>query len=53
MSESEREENERDDEDGGLAVPGPDSHERDETLSPDERGTEGEPVPPPSEPEAP
>jgi hypothetical protein len=40
-------------EDGGLAVPGPDSHESEDTLSPDERGAEDEPVPPPSEPTEP
>jgi hypothetical protein len=38
---------------GHLAVPGRESHESDETLSPDERGTESEPVPPPSEPKQP
>ena len=36
-----------------LAVPGPESHESEDTLSPDELGTEDEPVPPPSEPKGP
>jgi hypothetical protein len=36
-----------------LAVPGPESHESDDALSPDELGTEDEPVPPPSEPKQP
>jgi len=36
-----------------LAVPGPESHESEETLSPDERGTQGQPVPPPAEPKQP
>jgi hypothetical protein len=35
---------------GHLAVPGPESHENEDALSPDELGTEDEPVPPPSEP---
>ncbi len=35
---------------GNFAVPGDESHEADDTLSPDERGAENEPVPPPSEP---
>lgn len=39
-------------ESGNLAVPGPDSHEAEDTLSPDELGTEDEPVPPPSEPKS-
>jgi hypothetical protein len=38
---------------GHLAVPGAESHESEETLSPDELGTEDEPVPPPSEPKQP
>ena len=38
---------------GHLAVPGRESHESEETLSPDELGTEDEPVPPPSEPKQP
>jgi hypothetical protein len=36
-----------------LAVLGRESHESEETLSPDELGTEDEPVPPPSEPKQP
>jgi hypothetical protein len=40
-------------EQGGLAVPGPESHESEETLSSDEVGSEGQPMPPPSEPAAP
>ncbi|HYX88378.1 MAG TPA: hypothetical protein VE753_03325 [Gaiellaceae bacterium] len=40
-------------EQGRFAVPGRESHESDQTLSPDERGTEGEPVPPPNEPKQP
>ena len=35
---------------GNLAVPGPESHENEDALSPDELGTEDEPVPPSSEP---
>jgi hypothetical protein len=42
-----------DEEHGHLAVPGPESHEAEESLSPDELGTEEEPVPPPSEPKQP
>jgi hypothetical protein len=38
---------------GGLAVPGPASHESEESLSADERGAAAQPVPPPSEPKAP
>jgi len=38
---------------GHLAVPGRESHESEETLSPDELGTEDGPVPPPSEPKQP
>ena len=47
MSEHENEEG------GGLAVPGPESHESEETLSRDELGAEHRPLPPPSEPKAP
>jgi hypothetical protein len=47
MSEHEQEEQ------GGLAVPGPESPESEETLSPDERATEQQPVPPPSRPKGP
>ena len=43
----------QDEEHGGLAVPGPESHESEETLSSDERGAEGATPPPPSEPKAP
>ena len=39
-----------DEEKGRFAVPGPESHESEESLSLDERGAEGGPVPPPSEP---
>lgn len=50
----ERDETERDEaEHGHLAVPGRESHESEETLSPDELGTEDEPVPPPAEPKQP
>jgi hypothetical protein len=35
------------------AVPGPESHESKETLSPDEKGTEQQPVPPPAPPSGP
>ena len=49
MHERESEEEEH----GELAVPGPESHESEETLSPDELGREDEPVPPPSEPKQP
>jgi hypothetical protein len=38
---------------GRLAVPGPESHESDQALSPDELGNEDQPVPPPSEPKQP
>ncbi len=44
---------ERDEEQGGLAVPGPESHESKQTLSRDELGAEDQPVPAPSEPKAP
>ena len=43
----------QEEEQGGLAVPGPESHESEATLSRDERGAEAQPVPPPSEPAAP
>ena len=43
----------QDEEHGHLAVPGPESPEGEDTLSPDELGTEDEPVPPPSEPKEP
>lgn len=36
-----------------LAVPGSESHESEDALSPDERGTEDAPVPEPSEPKQP
>jgi hypothetical protein len=35
------------------AVPGPESHEDEETLSPDEKGEEQEPAPPPAPPSGP
>ena len=38
------------DEQGHSTVPGRESHESEDALSPDELGTEDEPVPPPSEP---
>jgi hypothetical protein len=41
------------DEDGRFAVPGPESHESEETLSADERGAAGEPVPKPEVPAEP
>jgi hypothetical protein len=51
MEDRERSKAETDEaEHGNLAVPGDESHEADDTLSPDERGAEDEPVPPPSEP---
>jgi hypothetical protein len=54
MGGSESDEAGREDEEHGrLAVPGRDSHESDDALSPDELGTEDEPVPPPSEPKQP
>jgi hypothetical protein len=40
-------------EQGRFAVPGPESHESDETLSPDELGVEDRPVPSSSEPKQP
>lgn len=52
--EQERDETQNDDaENGHFAVPGRESHEAEDTLSPDELGTEDEPVPPPSEPKQP
>ena len=39
--------------DSTFAVPGEESHESPETLSEDERGEEGQPLPPPSEPKSP
>jgi hypothetical protein len=39
----------QEEEQGGLAVPGPESHESGETLSPDERGARDQPAPPASE----
>lgn len=54
LMKDERDETERDEaEHGHLAVPGRESHESEETLSPDELGTEDEPVPPPAEPKQP
>jgi hypothetical protein len=51
MKERENDEPEREEEEHGhLAVPGRESHESEDALSPDELGTEDEPVPPPSEP---
>jgi hypothetical protein len=49
MNEHEHEEAEQ----GRFAVPGQESHETDESLSPDELGNEDRPVPPPSEPKQP
>jgi hypothetical protein len=41
-------------EEGRFAVPGPESHESEETLSPDERGEdEDAPLPGPAEPKQP
>ena len=51
--EEDRDQTESTEEREHLAVPGPESHESDDTLSPDELGTEDEPVPPPSEPKHP
>jgi len=54
MHDDDREEAKREEaENGHLAVPGRESHESEDTLSPDELGTEDEPVPPPSEPKQP
>jgi hypothetical protein len=56
MNEHEQREAEQEQEDaeqGHLAVSGPGSHESEETLSPDELGTEDQPVPPPTEPKQP
>ena len=50
MSEHETEREQEDAGEGQLAVPGSESHEADDTLSPDERGTEDQPVPAPSDP---
>jgi hypothetical protein len=38
---------------GGLAVPGKESHEHEDSLSPDEKGEDQSDVPPPSEPKQP
>jgi hypothetical protein len=38
---------------GRFAVPGPESHETDQALSPDELGDDDQPVPPASEPKQP
>jgi hypothetical protein len=38
---------------GKFAVPGPESMESEETLARDERGDDGDPVPPASAPKAP
>jgi hypothetical protein len=46
-------EEEFDNEGGHFAVPGKESHESPETLSPDERGDEEAPLPGPSEPKQP
>jgi hypothetical protein len=43
----------RDEEDATWAVPGEESHEHEDVLSPDEKGAEDEPVPPPAEPKQP
>lgn len=54
MKDSEREGAESEEiEHGHLAVPGPESHESEETLSPDELGAEDEPVRPRNEPKQP
>ena len=51
MQDREQDETEGNEEEHGhLAVPGRESHESEDALSPDELGTEDEPVPPPSEP---
>jgi hypothetical protein len=42
-----------DDGDGKFAVPGEDSHEHEDALSPEERGEDPNDVPPPSEPKGP
>jgi hypothetical protein len=42
----------QEEEQGNLAVPGPESHESEQTLSADERGAEAQPVPTASEPKA-
>ena len=43
----------REEDEGTWAVPGPESHEHPDALSPDEKGEEDAPVPPPSEPKQP
>jgi hypothetical protein len=51
---SEREPEEQDEEGGRFAVPGGDSAESEETLSPDEGGAmENQPLPGPAEPKQP
>jgi hypothetical protein len=47
------EEEEFENEGGHVAVPGRESHEKPETLSPDERDDEGAPLPGPAEPKQP
>jgi hypothetical protein len=42
-----------DDEGGTWAVPGKESHEHPDSLSPEERGEDPHDVPPPSEPKGP
>jgi hypothetical protein len=44
---------EEEDEGDRFAVPGKESHEHEDALSPDEKGEEGQDVPPPSEPKDP
>jgi hypothetical protein len=44
---------EREEESGRFAVPGPESHESEETLSEDERGAVEAPAPAPQPPRAP
>jgi hypothetical protein len=45
---------EHDDNEGGTwAVPGEESHEHEDALSPEERGEDPQDVPPPSEPKQP
>ena len=41
------------DEEGRFAVPGTESHEHEDVLSPDEKGEDEQDVPPPSEPKGP
>ncbi|HLM36648.1 MAG TPA: hypothetical protein VK287_02540 [Gaiellaceae bacterium] len=50
MNHEKPEDENQEEEHGHLGVPGPESHEREDALSPDELGTEDEPVPPPAEP---